>query len=98
MRRTSSDPASPALAISTDGNRLALAGVLDIHTLTETRASLSRLAQRKQSHALDLTGLTGLDTPGALFLCALRDKHVELTGVRAEHKALLDLICGLDLK
>ena len=26
------------------------------------------------------------------------DKGVELTGVRAEHQALLDLICGLDLK
>jgi phospholipid/cholesterol/gamma-HCH transport system permease protein len=33
-----------------------------------------------------------------LFLCDLRDKEVKLTGIRAEHQALLDLICGLDLK
>ena len=33
-----------------------------------------------------------------MFLCGLRDKGVELTGVRAEHRALLDLICGLDLQ
>jgi len=32
-----------------------------------------------------------LDTPGALFLCGLRDKGVKLTGIRAEHQALLDL-------
>ena len=47
---------------------------------------------------LNLAKLDSLDTPGALFLCALRDKGVELTGIRAEHRALLDLICGLDLK
>jgi len=47
---------------------------------------------------LDVAGLDSLDTPGALFLCGLRDKGVKLTGIRAEHKALLDLICGLDLK
>ncbi|OYZ59053.1 MAG: hypothetical protein B7Y21_00435 [Hydrogenophilales bacterium 16-61-112] len=47
---------------------------------------------------LDIAGLDGLDTPGALFLCGLRDKGVELAGIRAEHRALLDLICGLDLK
>jgi phospholipid/cholesterol/gamma-HCH transport system permease protein len=33
-----------------------------------------------------------------LFLCGLRDKGVELTGIRAEHHALLDLIGALDLK
>ena len=94
--------ASPGLAISGDGDRLALEGVLDIHALTELRRSLQHWQkQGRGGHArrtLDLGKLSGLDTPGALFLCELRDKGVELTGVRAEHKALLDLICGLDLK
>lgn len=50
------------------------------------------------SRTLDIAGLDSLDTPGALFLCGLRNKGVELTGIQAEHRALLDLICGLDLK
>ena len=51
-----------------------------------------------KERSLDLAGLDHLDTPGALLLCALRDKGVELTGVGPEHQSLLDLICGLDLK
>ena len=50
------------------------------------------------SRSLDIAKLDRLDTPGALFLCGLVDKGVELTGVRTEHRALLDLIRGLDLK
>ncbi len=45
-----------------------------------------------------MPGSDHVDTPGALFLCGLVDKGVKLTGVRVEHQALLDLICGLDLK
>jgi phospholipid/cholesterol/gamma-HCH transport system permease protein len=98
MPRASSGPESPAFAISGDDERLALAGVLDIGTLAEVRDSLQQRLKQHKSGALDLGDLTGLDTPGALFLCGLRGKGVELTGVRAEHKALLDLICGLEMK
>ena len=95
-------PASPGLALSGDGDRLALEGVLDIHALTELRRSLQHWPkQHRGGHArrtLAVGNLSGLDTPGALFLCELRDKGVELTGVRAEHKALLDLVCGIDVK
>jgi ABC-type transporter Mla MlaB component len=88
----------PAVAVSGDGNRLALAGVLDIRTLAAAENSLTQRLRQRKSRVLDLGNLSGLDSPGALFLCTLRDKGVELTGVRDEHKALLDLICGLDLK
>ena len=94
--------ASPGLAISGDGDRLALEGVLDIHTLTELRRSLQHWQKQGRGgqarRALAIGKLSGLDTPGALFLCELRDKGVDLTGVRAEHKALLDLVCGIDVK
>ena len=93
MAQEPSEPATPTIAVTGDGDRLALEGVLDIHTLA---AAESALKERK-SAALDLAKLSGLDTPGALFLCGLREK-VELTGVRAEHKALLDLICALEVK
>jgi len=94
MQRTSPEPSSLTVAISGDGDRLALKGALDIRTLAEAKKSL----KQQKPRALDLGNLSDLDTPGALFLCGLRDEGVELTGIRAEHKALLDLICGLELK
>lgn len=47
---------------------------------------------------MDVAKLDSLDTPGALLLCGLRDKGITLIGVSAEHRALLDLIYGLDLE
>src|SRR5438876_292644 len=85
-------------AVSGEGDRLALEGVLDIHTLPEAQRSLRQALKQRKKGALDLANLSGLDTPGALFLCGLGDKGVAFTGVRAEHKALLDLLCGLELK
>ena len=89
---------APAIAISSEGDRLALEGVLDIRTLHEVQKSLRQALKQRKTGALDLAKLSGLDTPGALFLCGLGGKGVELTGVRAEHRALLDLVCGLELK
>ena len=86
------------IVVSGDGDQLALAGALDIGTLAEARKSLKKWSRQGPSRSLDIARLESLDTPGALFLCGLRDKGVELTGIRTEHRALLDLICGLDLK
>jgi len=88
----------PGVAVTGEGERLALEGVLDIRTLVAAQTALSRLLRQRKSRSLDIGKLSEIDTPGALFLCELRDKGVELTGVRTEHKSLLDLICGLDLK
>ena len=97
-QQVSTDPSPPTVVVSGDGVRLALAGALEIVTLAEARNSLKKWSKQGSSRALDIAKLDSLDTPGALFLCGLRDKGVELTGIRAEHQALLDLICGLDLK
>jgi phospholipid/cholesterol/gamma-HCH transport system permease protein len=97
-QQTSADPAPPAVVVSGEGDRLALAGVLEISTLGAARDALKKWSKHGTSHSLDIAGLDSIDTPGALFLCGLKDKGVKLTGVRAEHTALLDLICGLDLK
>lgn len=86
------------IAVSGDGDRLALAGVLAVSTLGEARRSLKTLSKAGASRSLDIAGLDDLDTPGALWLCSLRDNGVELTGVRPQHQSLLDLICRLDLK
>ena len=98
MAHASSAPASPAIAIDDDGDRLMLTGTLDIRTLPEAEKSFRQWPKKQKSRALDLSKLNDLDTPGALFLCGLRDKGVALTGIRSEHKALLDLVGGLDLK
>jgi len=87
-----------AVVVSGTGDRLALAGPLAIATLADARAALTHWRKKGTSRSLDIAGLESLDTPGALFLCNLRDKGVALTGIRTEHKALLDLVCGLDLE
>jgi phospholipid/cholesterol/gamma-HCH transport system permease protein len=102
MPRASTQPPSPAIVLRDEGDRLALEGVLDIRTVADVRSALRQwLKQRAKGHAraaLDLGKLSGLDTPGALFLCGLGDQGVDVTAVRAEHRALLDLVCNLDLK
>jgi phospholipid/cholesterol/gamma-HCH transport system permease protein len=97
-QQASADPARPTVVVSGDGDHLALAGALEIFTLDAARSGLQKLSRQGPSRELDIAKLDSLDTPGALFLCGLRDKGVKLTGIRAEHQALLDLICGLDLK
>jgi phospholipid/cholesterol/gamma-HCH transport system permease protein len=92
------DPAPPTVVVSGDSGHLALAGALEIFTLDAARNALKKLSKQGPSRSLDVAKLDSLDTPGAMFLCDLRDKGVKLTGIRAEHQALLDLICGLDLK
>ena len=98
MPRASSQPPAPILAVTESGDRLALKGALTIRTIAEAEKSLELGWRQRKSRALDLGELEGLDTPGALLLCALRDHDVELTRVRPEHRALLDLVCGLDRK
>src|SRR3989442_379827 len=89
---------SPTLAIEGNDDRLSLDGVLGIRTLDQARQALERWRKQRKSHVLDVSKLSGLDMPGAMFLCELRDKHVELAGVQPEHEALLELIGGLQRK
>ena len=89
---------SPAIDIRADGHTLALAGVLDIRTLPEVERALDQRPKGHPSRTIDLANLSALDTSGALLLCELQDNGIELTGVRNEHKALLDLVGSLDRK
>jgi len=87
-----------AFALTGDGDRRSLSGELDIRTLDAEQRALAQWFAQRKPRGLDLRGLKGLDTPGALLLCELRDQGIDLTGVRAEHKALLELIGGLSLE
>ncbi len=98
MPRAPADQSAPAIALDAEGKQLALVGALDIRTLAQAQRCLKQWLRQCKSCALDLGRLSGLDSPGALFLCGLRAQGVELTGIREEHRALLDLVCGLDLK
>ena len=91
-------PVPLTIAVSGVGDSLALSGALEIQTLAKARESLKKWSRHGASRTLNLANLESLDTPGALFLCSLRDKGVELTGIRAEHQMLLDLIGGLELQ
>jgi len=98
MPRASTTPPSPTAAVSGDGDQMALEGSLDVRSIDEVKSALGQWLKQRKARTLDLRKLSGLDTSGAMFLCELRDKHVELTGVSAEHEQLLDLVCGLERK
>jgi phospholipid/cholesterol/gamma-HCH transport system permease protein len=93
MLRVSPRPPEPANTVAGDGDRAALAGALDVHTLPDARRAL-----KQRSRSVDLGNLASLDTPGALWLCELRDGGVRLTGLHPEHEALLKLVCKLEHK
>ncbi|HSS69875.1 MAG TPA: MlaE family lipid ABC transporter permease subunit [Casimicrobiaceae bacterium] len=102
MPRASTASPSATLTLNEEGDRLALEGALETRTLAEATRALGRsLKERgagKHRRTIDLKGLSALDTPGALFLHELQEKGVELTGASPEHKALLDVIDGLELE
>jgi phospholipid/cholesterol/gamma-HCH transport system permease protein len=98
MPLASTKPSAPGIAVQHEGDRLALAGVLDVQTLPAAEHTLKDSLQQKQSRVLDVSKLDRLDSSGALFLCTLRDAGVGLEGIRGEHRALIDLVCGLDLE
>jgi phospholipid/cholesterol/gamma-HCH transport system permease protein len=93
-----SEPVPLTIAIDDDGDRMSLEGTLDIRTLAKAQGSLRQWRARRKPLLLDLGNLSELDTPGALLLCGLQEKGVELTGVGAKHRALLDLVGSLELK
>ena len=98
MSKTIPEPAHDAVAITGEGEAMALAGVLDVHSLGKVKKTLASWLAKRTSRTLDLDKLGGLDTSGALFLCELRNRHVALTGLSAEHAQLLDMVCDLERK
>ena len=91
-------PVPATLSISGQGEHLILAGALEIATLAAAHDSLKAWSNPGASNSLDIAGIQTLDTPGALFLCTVQAQGVQVNGIRAEHQALLNLICALDLK
>jgi phospholipid/cholesterol/gamma-HCH transport system permease protein len=89
-------PPRPAVRVSGEGDSLSLSGTLGIGTLAAARSLLKSWSKPGPARTLDITGLDSLDTPGALFLCGLRDNGVSFVGVSADQRTLLDLIWGLE--
>jgi phospholipid/cholesterol/gamma-HCH transport system permease protein len=96
MPRASTASRSPAIAIEAQGARIAVGGALVVRTLPELEAELGRRA-REPPRTLDLAGLSELDTPGALYLSALRAGGISLAGLRSDHRGLVDMVGALDL-
>jgi phospholipid/cholesterol/gamma-HCH transport system permease protein len=84
---------APGFTVEKNGDKIAAAGDLDIHTLEAAKQALQDSPAAKAS--LDVGSIVALDTPGALFLCELQNSGVRLTGIKAEHRNLLELVGGL---
>ena len=102
MRSSSAVTSPSAIAFSGKDDHAALEGALYIRTVVDARRAVDKRfgsgRGRNAARTLDVSGLTSLDTTGSLFLRDLQQRNVKLTGVRDEHRALLDLIAGLDGK
>ncbi|CAN5195614.1 MlaE family lipid ABC transporter permease subunit [soil metagenome] len=98
MPRAVPKPLSNKLIVHGEGDRRSLNGALDVLSLDAARTALGGWLKSGKSRQLDLSQLSGLDTPGALFLAELQDLKVKLTGASKAHKELLDLVHGLERK
>ena len=96
--RATPQSAVPGLEVDEREGVAALSGTLDIHAVTPARRHLLRRGKNGIPRIVDLSRLVHLDTPGALLLCELRARNVELAGMRPEHEALLNLVGTLDLQ
>jgi len=90
-------PAS-AIAIEAHGARIAVKGSLGVRTLPELGEALASRRDQAMPRTIELGALSELDTSGALFLSSLRARGVSLTGLRPEHRDLVELIEGLELE
>lgn len=72
-----------------------LVGSLAAATVAQAKHALAT-ASRTGKHSIDLSGLTELDTAGALLLCARQERGDTLVGLSADHRRLVKLIGGLD--
>jgi phospholipid/cholesterol/gamma-HCH transport system permease protein len=97
MSRASRATDLAAIAIEAHGARVAITGTLGVRTVPELEDALARQPQAEPLRTLELGALSELDTSGALYLSALRAHGVSLSGLRPEHRAMLELIDGLDL-
>jgi ABC-type transporter Mla MlaB component len=87
-------PSPSSFSVEAENETLRLSGALDIRSLGNAEALLKSARSRQKFRSIDLGGVHILDTPGALLLCTMRKADIEFTGVRPEHRALLDLVCG----
>jgi phospholipid/cholesterol/gamma-HCH transport system permease protein len=74
---------------------LLLSGELTVGNFTKTRKQLSRASSGAK--ILDVSGVTSLDTAGAMLLLELGKQGFELQNISPKHKTLLDTISGLKL-
>jgi len=84
-----------SLTITVNDGRAVLAGNLKLVTVTKAKHALTNRPSGDKV-SVELSGLTELDTAGALLLCAWQKRGCTLVGLRADHRRLVDLIAGLD--
>jgi phospholipid/cholesterol/gamma-HCH transport system permease protein len=84
---------APGFSVHQNGEQIVAEGDLDIYTLEAAKQAMRNSPSGQAS--FDVGGLKTLDTPGALYLCELQARGMRLTGVKAEHQNLLELVGGL---
>ena len=103
-QQASADPTPPTVVVSGDGDRLALAGALEIATLPAARNSLKQWSKQGPSRSLDVSRLDSLDTPGTTggvavnigtFISPLMIQTFAAAGVGFHNDAILSVALGV---
>lgn len=74
---------------SNDGTQVRIEGAFDLAHMPSMREAFHHINTLQQ---LDASGITRLDTAGALWLLQLARKGIRITGMREEHQVLYDMI------
>ena len=87
------------LYMKLDGNRIRIRGALDLQHFQQAKEAFKELqVANNKTTTIDLSEVTRLDTAGALLLYKATKRHLNLENLRAEHKALFNLVSKINLE
>jgi len=87
------------LYMKLEGNRIRIRGALDLQHFQQAKESFKELqVANNKATTIDLSEVTRLDTARALILYNATKQHLTVENLRAEHKALFDLVSKINLE
>jgi len=90
--------AAPGFTIDTASGNLRLRGTLDIYHVQQAKQQLEQALAGNAPAAIDISGLSRLDTVGALLLRQLEEKHrIKIAHSKPEYAELFKLVAKADM-
>ena len=81
-----------SLHIKREKNRVLLQGILDIHNFHKAKDIFKAINNVNENITYDLSGITHLDTAGALILHKALKQNIKLENLQSKHQVIIDLV------